>query len=189
MAISRVVPQAWLAFLSGCTLPLSLVFAVVTGRLARQGAPLTRGLRLGMLVRLVSALVGMLVLRFLDSSPLGDGPRAPPSTLTMVLLVTTVSLATFGSSLTFVSSCAFFNSVADPLMGGSYLTLLNTISNLGRAWSVPLLLYLVDVGGFFAVNTISLALGFLYLFRSKALLQRLETLPPASWSVTEQCVV
>jgi hypothetical protein len=34
----------------------------------------------------------------------------------------------------FVSSSAFHTQIADPIIGGTYLTLLNTISNLGGTW-------------------------------------------------------
>jgi len=34
----------------------------------------------------------------------------------------------------FVSSSAFYTLIADPVIGGTYLTLLNTVSNLGGTW-------------------------------------------------------
>jgi MFS transporter, PAT family, solute carrier family 33 (acetyl-CoA transportor), member 1 len=34
----------------------------------------------------------------------------------------------------FVSSSAFYTQIADPIIGGTYLTLLNTVSNLGGTW-------------------------------------------------------
>lgn len=34
----------------------------------------------------------------------------------------------------FVSSSAFYTQIADPVIGGTYLTLLNTVSNLGGTW-------------------------------------------------------
>ena len=43
----------------------------------------------------------------------------------------------------FVSLMAFFNRVSDPAIGGTYMTMLNTISNLGSAWPATFALYLV----------------------------------------------
>jgi len=45
-------------------------------------------------------------------------------------------------NLTFISMMAFFSRISDPAIGGSYMTLLNTIANLGSKWtsSVALLL-------------------------------------------------
>ena len=37
----------------------------------------------------------------------------------------------FTSTLMFTSLGAFFNKISDPAMGGAYLTLLNTIANMG----------------------------------------------------------
>ena len=39
----------------------------------------------------------------------------------------------FTSTLMFTSLGAFFNRVSDPNMGGAYLTLLNTIANMGES--------------------------------------------------------
>lgn len=44
----------------------------------------------------------------------------------------------------FVSIMAFFAKVSDPKIGGTYMTLLNTISNLGGNWPATLVLWLVD---------------------------------------------
>lgn len=47
-------------------------------------------------------------------------------------------------TLHFVAVMAFFNRVSDPLLGGTYMTLLNTIGNLGSKWSSSGILYLFD---------------------------------------------
>jgi len=39
-----------------------------------------------------------------------------------------------GSTVMFVSSSAFYTQIADPVIGGTYLTLLNTVTNLGGTW-------------------------------------------------------
>jgi len=44
----------------------------------------------------------------------------------------------------FVSIMAFHAKVSDPTIGGTYMTLLNTISNLGSNWPATLVLWLVD---------------------------------------------
>ncbi|VDN90936.1 unnamed protein product [Brugia pahangi] len=44
----------------------------------------------------------------------------------------------------FVSLMAFFAQVSDPAIGGTYMTLLNTLSNLGGNWPVTLILSLTD---------------------------------------------
>ena len=44
----------------------------------------------------------------------------------------------------FVAVMAFFAQVSDPAVGGTYMTLLNTLSNLGGNWPGTVALWLVD---------------------------------------------
>lgn len=44
----------------------------------------------------------------------------------------------------FVSIMAFFAKISDPLLGGTYMTLLNTVTNLGGNWPTTLALWFVD---------------------------------------------
>ena len=45
----------------------------------------------------------------------------------------------------FVSIMAFFAKISDPAVGGTYMTLLNTLTNLGGNWPATLALWWVDV--------------------------------------------
>lgn len=45
----------------------------------------------------------------------------------------------------FVAIMAFFARISDPAVGGTYMTLLNTICNLGGNWPTTVVLWLVDV--------------------------------------------
>ncbi|CAK9819376.1 Acetyl-coenzyme A transporter 1 [Anthophora quadrimaculata] len=49
----------------------------------------------------------------------------------------------FTSSM-FVASMAFFAKISDPAVGGTYMTLLNTLSNLGGNWPATAALWFVD---------------------------------------------
>lgn len=44
----------------------------------------------------------------------------------------------------FVSVMGFFARISDPIIGGTYMTLLNTVYNLGGNWPNTLVLSLVD---------------------------------------------
>lgn len=44
----------------------------------------------------------------------------------------------------FVSVMAFHAKISDPTIGGTYMTLLNTLSNLGGNWPATVALWLVD---------------------------------------------
>ena len=39
---------------------------------------------------------------------------------------------------------AFYAQISDPLVGGTYMTLLNTINNLGGNWPVSIALWTTD---------------------------------------------
>ena len=44
----------------------------------------------------------------------------------------------------FVSIMAFHSRISDPRVGGTYLTLLNTVTNFGGNWCQTLALWMVD---------------------------------------------
>ncbi|WFD29478.1 hypothetical protein MSPP1_000487 [Malassezia sp. CBS 17886] len=60
-----------------------------------------------------------------------------------LILLTTV-LNSFASTVQFVSITAFHTLIADPVIGGTYMTLLNTVSNLGGTWPRYFVLKMVD---------------------------------------------
>ena len=43
----------------------------------------------------------------------------------------------------FISMMSFFSKISDPTIGGSYMTLLNTLANLGSKWPNSLSLYIL----------------------------------------------
>ena len=49
------------------------------------------------------------------------------------------------SNMMFVSQCAFFARISDESIGGTYMTLVNTIANLGSTWPKFFVLYFVDL--------------------------------------------
>ncbi|CAG8434599.1 6984_t:CDS:10 [Ambispora gerdemannii] len=87
--------------------------------------------------RLLFAVVGMLVV---ISFPV-DGVV---STSYFVLIITTTVLSSFASTVQFVSISAFFTTIADPVIGGTYMTLLATFSNFGGTWPRFFVLEAVD---------------------------------------------
>ncbi len=44
----------------------------------------------------------------------------------------------------FVSIMAFHAKISDPMIGGTYMTLLNTMSNMAGTWAGTIALWLVD---------------------------------------------
>ncbi|KAF9473190.1 hypothetical protein BDN70DRAFT_405806 [Pholiota conissans] len=61
-------------------------------------------------------------------------PRPPISMAFFVLLIVHTVLSSFASTVQFVGISAFHTRVSDPLIGGTYMTLLNTFTNMGGTW-------------------------------------------------------
>jgi len=93
-----------------------------------------------------------------------------------------------GSNLMFVAQMAFFARVADPAFGGTYMTLLNTIANLGGKWPPSLALFGIDalaargVEDAFAVELAACTVGGLaWLAFFGPRVRALQDVPPARW--------
>jgi PAT family acetyl-CoA transporter-like MFS transporter 1 len=136
---------------------------------------LTGPFLLGNVLKLITALCGM-VLVWLSSS------NTQPTTALKVFLLFLFGLGTLASSLTFVSLCAFFNEISPKSIGGTYLTMLNTVTNLGKAWAGPPVLAAIDYFGFATVNVALLVGGALYLVLSQPYLRSLENGESMTWS-------
>ncbi|CAI6365998.1 unnamed protein product [Macrosiphum euphorbiae] len=61
------------------------------------------------------------------------------------ILIFILSIQEVLSYMMFVAILAFFSRISDPRFGGTYMTLLNTLSNLGFVWSSTVALQLVDL--------------------------------------------
>lgn len=55
----------------------------------------------------------------------------------------TMILHEAAGTLIFVAMMSFFSTVSDPKIGGTYMTLLNTLSNLGHKWPTSLALFVL----------------------------------------------
>jgi len=91
----------------------------------------------------------------------------------------------------FVSKMTFFAKISDPVIGGTYMTVLNTISNIGGNIASQVNYRLVDLGnfpqygidGFYVVVVFATIYGFVWLGYFGKTLKRLERLPEHAWRV------
>ncbi|KAF9015444.1 acetyl-coenzyme A transporter 1 [Cyathus striatus] len=72
-------------------------------------------------------------------------PTPPISTGFFVFLIIHTVLSSFASTVQFVGISAFHTRVSDPLIGGTYMTLLNTFTNMGGTWPKWFVLKGVDL--------------------------------------------
>eukprot|EP00013_Stygamoeba_regulata_P020339 CAMPEP_0177654508 /NCGR_PEP_ID=MMETSP0447-20121125/14375_1 /TAXON_ID=0 /ORGANISM="Stygamoeba regulata, Strain BSH-02190019" /LENGTH=591 /DNA_ID=CAMNT_0019158173 /DNA_START=194 /DNA_END=1969 /DNA_ORIENTATION=- len=115
--------------------PFQILFAVVTGRWSAGDRPLDPWLY-AFAGRLAVCVAGPLLVYIY---PGGD------VSWTMYLAALCVNLlSSFTSTVMFVCLGGFFARISDQSIGGTYLTLLNTISNFGGTWPRFFVLWLVD---------------------------------------------
>ena len=146
--------------------PLGIIFAVYAGRWARKGHPMSGPFFYGNLLRFGTALCGQLLLWVNGNSV--------PTPLMIAMLFLLYAMATLGSCFVFVSACAYFNVISPKAIGGTYLTYLNTVSNLGKTWAGLPIMYLIDLIGFSTVNIVLIIGGILYLLKSREYLKSIE---------------
>ncbi|KIO02317.1 hypothetical protein M404DRAFT_16043 [Pisolithus tinctorius Marx 270] len=118
-------------------------FQIIGGWLAAKWASGSQPLRPWIWAfgpRLAFALLSTLIVYWFPTPPL--------SYSFLVFLVIHTVLQGFASTIQFVGISAFHTRISDPLIGGTYMTLLNTFTNLGGTWPKYFVLKGVD---FFSV--------------------------------------
>ena len=80
------------------------------------------------------AFVGRLLSAVLNMGVVMMFPKEGVGLFYFILVIVAHVGTSFMSTVMFVSSSAFYTQIADPVIGGTYLTLLNTVSNLGGTW-------------------------------------------------------
>jgi len=126
------VRKEQLALLSTMLLPIAMASQAIVSRFFRQGATPMRIFVLAAQARLLQGGLAtglVLLLRTFSGSVDAD---VPLWLLGLGLLV--LALGAVASSSMFVAQMAFFNRVSDVRIGGTYLTMLNTLANLGAQW-------------------------------------------------------
>jgi len=72
-------------------------------------------------------------------------PLAPVSTSFLVLVAFNYIASQFSTTIQFVGMSAFHTRISDPVIGGTYMTLLNTATNLGGTWPRYFVMKGVDI--------------------------------------------
>lgn len=140
------LPKEKLALLSPVLIPLGIVLPLILSKFSRHDRPFHLFL-LGYGCRLVLGLVYATVVYTTPSFITENGGQSSSSgDISMYYL----SLLVIGAAhevvvnMMFVSIMTFFSRISDPAIGGTYMTYLNTISNLGSKWTSSLALACVD---------------------------------------------
>eukprot|EP01134_Creolimax_fragrantissima_P001926 CFRG1926T1 len=124
-----------LAFTVLLDFPCQIFLGVWAARWSRGSRP-TRPWLYAQVLRLVMCIVAMHVV--------ATFPVDGMTTNYFLYVLFTTLISSFSSTTMFVSQGAFFARISDESIGGSYLTLLNTMSNFGGSWPKYFVLKLVD---------------------------------------------
>ncbi|GBE78525.1 Uncharacterized membrane protein [Sparassis crispa] len=121
--------------------PFQIFGGWLAGRWSRGEKPL-RAWTYAYWPRLTLTLTATLIVYYFPKPPISTG-------FFIVLIVQTVA-GSFSSTIQFGGISAFHTRISDPVVGGTYMTLLNTFSNLGGTWPKFFVLKGVD---FFSIAT------------------------------------
>ena len=131
-------PKEHMAAMVFVLFPFELVFPVLVGRWASQGNPLSPWL-LGYPFRMGITVLGALLVSAFPAVGSGGIPWWFYGSVLALQLVYSLSV-----NVLFVSQCAFFSQISDARIGGTYMTLLNTVANLGNTWPKLIVFALTD---------------------------------------------
>lgn len=135
--IESGVPKERMGLIAVVTLPFQIVCPVIIGKYMTS-QPMSIWVR-GFNFRLVSGLVLQAVVWLAKTRSAEQLDMQFYGLLVLVSILHSIAV-----NMMFVSQMALFAKISDPTMGGTYMTLLNTITNLGAKWPTTLVLYLMD---------------------------------------------
>lgn len=125
--------------------PFEIFFGYYVAKHSRGTSALTPWLY-GYVGRLAAALLGQLIVYIFPIRINKEtGQEEPVVTFSYFILVIIQHLfSSLMGTFQFVSLSAFHTRIADPIIGGTYMTTLNTLSNFGGTWPKIFLLKLID---------------------------------------------
>mmetsp|Transcript_16894 Transcript_16894/g.15154 ORF Transcript_16894/g.15154 Transcript_16894/m.15154 type:complete len:287 (+) Transcript_16894:3-863(+) len=157
----------------------------------------------GFRLRIVASLMVISLVATFEVDENGNVPFAFISKNILIAI-----LYSFTSSLMFTSQCGFFAKIADEAIGGTYLTLLNTVSNLGNTWPKYFVLrsidwftlkheipciedkpdgspcFEIDRDGYYSVAGASLVFGVIWILYVVRTLNTFDHIPKGLWTVS-----
>lgn len=197
------VPKADLAAMAALHVPLEVVATLLAGRAAaggRPSAPFLAAFRL----RLALAALSPALVAAAAVGVAADGTVA--RWYWWAVFAVGAAYQAVGAAGMFVSMGAFFATIGDEGVGGTYLTLLNTVNNGGGTWPrAPVLAAMeaatvrscggdaaahsctVTRDGYYPVSAVLVAAGLpIYWWVLRRGLPAVEALPRAAWRVGEE---
>lgn len=185
--LEKGVSKESLAGLVLIEFPIELLSALVAGRWAASSHPLRPWLA-GYKIRLAMAAMTTLCVALFPAGV----PNISGAPVSFAILVLLGLLTSFSSTLMFTALGDFYNRISDPSMGGAYLTMLNTVANIGVVVPKVAIFALIDFvtvkkdtevvrDGFYTVSFVSCVCGVFLLLWLSRVVKKLEKFPLNSW--------
>jgi PAT family acetyl-CoA transporter-like MFS transporter 1 len=128
------VPREHLALMSSALFPVGLASQMyVSGRYFAGGGEGSQPLLIWLACYPARLLLGLTSLCIVLLVPAVKSRTTGLPSWMYFLIMLAAMVASVTSQTMFVAQMAFYNRVADPAIGGTYMTMLNTISNMGGA--------------------------------------------------------
>jgi len=194
--LERGFPKQSLALMAVIQLPFEIAGTILVGKWSRGHEPLAPYL-LGMKLRLALCFVAVFIVYYFPTEYIQDHHGNLPLGFYLLILGLSILYQFSSDALMFVSMGAFFARISDDNIGGSYMTLLNTISNFGGTWPKFFILWLMDqitvrspqdssiieYDGYYLCSVLSVILGsFIYFYVARQL-RKLEQVHDDHWKV------
>lgn len=135
------VPKDKLALLAVPLVPLQIFLPLVVSKYTTGSKPMEVYIK-AIPYRIVFA-IGATAIVWLTPFTIASDGTVP--VYLYVILVINYAFYQICLYCMFVAVMAFFAKISDPAVGGTYMTLLNTVCNLGGNWPTSIVLWLVDV--------------------------------------------
>lgn len=135
------IPKEQLALMAVPLIPLQIALPLIIAKYTTGPRPLDLYLK-AIPYRLMFGFVAALLVWI--TPVLVPNPKEGLTAFYYVLLLVCYSVHQICVYSMFVSIMAFFARISDPIVGGTYMTLLNTVTNLGGNWPATLSLWFVD---------------------------------------------
>ncbi|KAE8738368.1 hypothetical protein FOCC_FOCC016165 [Frankliniella occidentalis] len=134
------VPKEHLAFLAVLLVPLQIMLPIAICKYTTGSRPLDVYIAAVPYRLFFNVVAGAIV--YFTPSFINDNGDVPLYYYIGLLLFYTCHQITL--YMMFVAIMSFFVRISDPAVGGTYMTLLNTLANMGTTWPSTLSLYIVD---------------------------------------------
>ncbi|KAL4220930.1 hypothetical protein ACF0H5_019196 [Mactra antiquata] len=134
------MPKTTVALFAVPMVPVQIVLPIIISKYTAGPRPMNVFLK-AILPRIIMGVVNAYIIHLAHS--VQTSPGEFPTYFYGILLASYMIHQVFVYSV-FVSQMAFHAKISDPVIGGTYMTLLNTVANLGGNWPSTVALWYVD---------------------------------------------